>query len=272
MPKYVTINITDGFGNQMFKVACMLGYSERFGHIPVFLEEPNVSKDHADSVLKIQNFFSIPVRPELAKEPWMVLKEPHDHAFTYNTLPNIDGNVYLDGYFQSELYFPRQGLPTSVPCPQSIHTDFLSIDWSSVFFLHIRRGDYMHAANRHHQIDVGAYVRKAMREFSLEGKQCFVASDDIAWCQSALPTWFPSQSWIFCPSDLTDAETLFWMSLCGLGGICANSSFSWWGAFFVRLSAPEAKFCMPYPWGTKPLPEARDLYPSWVKKIDWSQP
>jgi hypothetical protein len=269
MTKYVTINISDGFGNQMFKVACLLGYAERFGHTPVFLEEPKISKDHSESLLKLQNFIAIPVKPELAKEQWTVLKEAHEHAFTYNAILEINGNVYLDGYFQSELYFPKQGLPTSVPSPPSIHTEFLNIDWSSVFFLHIRRGDYMHPANRHHQIDVETYVRKAMREFSRH--TCFVASDDIAWCNQVLPTWFPDQSWIICPAELSDAETLFWMSLCGLGGICANSSFSWWAAYFLRLSAPEATICMPYPWGTRPLPEARDLYPRWAKKIDWSQ-
>jgi hypothetical protein len=260
---YVTVKVSDGFGNQMFMVAAMLGYAERYGHQPVFLEEPTVSKDHSSSSLFIRDFFpQIPVRPDLRSQAWTVLREPAAAAMTFLDLPDISGNVYLQGYFQSERYFPRQGISTTPPVPLNPCAELFAQDWSRTFFLHIRRGDYLHAANQHHQIKVESYLRKSLLQYPTE-LTCFVVSDDIEWCQQTLPTWF-SRSFVFCPAT-TDSETLFWMSLCA-GGICANSSFSWWGAYFQKRGS---RVCMPTPWGTPPLPEARDLIPAWATSVSW---
>ncbi len=262
---YVTVKVSDGFGNQMFMVAAMLGYAERYGHQPVFLEEPRVSKDHSSSTLFLRDFFpQIPVRPDLQSHAWTVLREPAEAAMTYIDLPNISGNVCLQGYFQSERYFPRQGIPHTLPVPPNLCADSLfANDWSRTFFLHIRRGDYLHAANRHHQINVESYLRTCLPFYSSDFT-CFVVSDDIDWCEQTLPTWF-SRPFLFCPAGTTDSETLFWMSLCA-GGICANSTFSWWGAYFQKRGY---RVCMPTPWGTSPLPEARDLIPAWATPVGW---
>lgn len=266
---YVSVQVSDGFGNQMFKVAAMLGYAQRYGHQPVFCEEPLSSKDHPTTALSIRDIFPhIPVKSELTKETWTLLQEPPDAAMTYIEFPAIQGNVYMKGYFQSERYFPTLVIPISLPIlPHCI--ELFQNDWSSIFFLHIRRGDYLHPTNRHHTIDVFSYLQKSLAYFPAE-QTCFVVSDDISWCRETLPTWF-LRSWLFCPT-ITDAETFYWMTLCS-GGICANSSFSWWAAYFLKRGHPPSvsiRICMPRPWGQPPLPEARELISEWATPIQWN--
>ncbi len=252
----------------MFKIAAMLGYAQRFGHQPVFCEDPSVSKDHPESLLNVRAFFpEIPLLPDVQKEEWVVLHEPANGSMTYLELPNIPKNVLLKGYFQSERYFPKIGIPTCLPFFPSLTNELSQQDWSNLFFLHVRRGDYLHPLNQHHVIDVRSYYQKSLQHFS-ENQICFVVSDDIHWCKATLPTWF-QRRWLFCPEGLSDAETFFWMTLCR-GGICGNSSFSWWAAYFQKSRATNTCICMPYPWGGPAFPEARDLIPEWAIRVQWS--
>ena len=65
----------------------------------------------------------------------------------------------------------------------------------------------------------------------------FVFSDDIEWVKnqpffnppSATPPDQTTTPFVIIETD--EIETMAYMSLCRGGAICANSSFSWWGAF-----------------------------------------
>jgi hypothetical protein len=147
-------------------------------------------------------------------------------------------------------------------------------DWSRTVFLHVRRGDYLSPANQHHHVDLVGYYREALALvggfIGSKGRDgvCFVVSDDIEWCQRVLfdqirDAW--NGAWLWCPAELSDAETLYWTSMCARGGICANSTFSWWAAYFLwRQFGDAATLVMPRPWGKPPMPDRRDLYPAWA--------
>jgi hypothetical protein len=59
----------------------------------------------------------------------------------------------------------------------------------------------------------------------------------------------------------SDVESLYEMSLCLGGTICANSTFSWWGAWFAHENGA--------PWATFPSstgkgqPDPVEHYPEW---------
>jgi hypothetical protein len=271
---YVSVKISDGWGNQMFKVAAMLGYAEKHGHTPVFLGEPAVCREHGDSQLRIRDQFpEIAVVP-LETGPWTVLKEPADACFTHLDLPRLEGNVLLDGYFQSYKYLPSRPLPA--PTMTSAVIPLLAEDWTDSVFVHVRRGDFMHPLNAHHRIDLIAYIRKCLLEVK-QGAKLFVVSDDMPWCKQELPKLLSEErapkllgeerAWIWCPEKLSDRDTIALMSLCE-GGICANSTFSWWAAYFLMRAQDDAKVFMPSPWGFPPLPPARDIHPPWCKVVD----
>jgi hypothetical protein len=194
------------------------------------------------------------------------VKESWDSIFTYNPLPHSGGrNIKLEGYFQSDLYGPST-FPTP-PSPPALSAELIPHRWSNTFFLHVRRGDYLHPLNAHHAVDLTEYWRTCLREMPAECT-CFVVSDDMAWCRRELvgivgDCW--KGEWLWCPEGLSDVETFFWMRACGKGGICANSTFSWWAAWYLRRRmGSEATIYMPRIWGYPPLPTTRNLHPAWA--------
>ena len=80
---------------------------------------------------------------------------------------------------------------------------------------------------------------------------------------SILHEKFPKITFIKRPNDLEDWEELLYMSCCH-HHIIANSTFSWWGAFFN----PRQKIvCYPSKWfGKKVNHDTKDLFPeNWIK-------
>jgi hypothetical protein len=109
---YVTVVLGSGLGNRFFQVAAMLGYAERHGHTPVFVEAfigDNPSHPGPYGILDL--FPSIPILRESVE--WDTIKEVEE--FTYRPFPSRTGHVRLLGSFQSHLYFPT----SPVPCPSS---------------------------------------------------------------------------------------------------------------------------------------------------------
>jgi hypothetical protein len=249
----------------------MLGYAERTGRTAVFARKPDDSWEHKGSQLRITDWFpNIPVREDLASLNWCVIREQQENAFTYMPVPDFPGeHVFLEGFFQSEKYGPA--VLANPPSTLSLPAGLESQDWSKTFFFHVRRGDYLHPANAHHAVDLSDYYRQAFARMP-EGSQCFVVSDDMPWCRENLPTLLASEEaakhWCWCPEDATDVEAFAAMIRCELGGICANSTFSWWAAFFQRQrTVSQRAVYMPRVWGKPPLPEVRDLHPVWATVI-----
>jgi hypothetical protein len=258
----------------MFKIAAMLGYSERYGHVPVFVGEPEKSPDHLKSTIDVRSQFPHIAVIRADGTAWTVLKEPANACFSFIDLPFIDGNVFLDGYFQSPRYFGKSplALPPVNMAPMFENEALRSNEWRRTCFLHVRRGDYLHPANAHHRVDLSTYYRECVKLCMERGATtCFVASDDMEWCRGEL--MLPATIRIlFCPDDTTDCETIHWMSLCGGGAVCSNSTFSWWAAYYVHMQFPTAPVFMPQPWCRPPLPPASDLYPEWATIVDAQAP
>ncbi len=268
MPPFVAINPGSGLGNQLFMMAAALGYAERYGYEPVFWEEPKSSWEHKGSAFRIRAMFPtlrVLTEAERTQLPWLHMKAPHEAAMTYIPLPSPQSpaqNVLLEGYFQSDLYGPSQ-FPT-VPPPPLLKPEFVCHDWRRTFFFHVRRGDYLHLANAHHAMDLRAYWRTCLAEMPAD-LTCFVVSDDMAWCKENLGAFVGNREVLWCPADASDVETFFWMTACEAGGICANSTFSWWAAWYVRRRVGSAaRIYMPKVWGTYPLPPPTHLYPAWA--------
>jgi len=258
---YITVVLSDGLGNRCFQIAAMLGYAERHGHTPILVREhikPTTSHKNTEQIFSL--FPSIPVM-SMDTARWFLMTTKDEDALTYVDLPYVNDDILLRGYFQSERYFPRIRICPVLPTIESLPL-------SQSLFLHVRRGDYLSPYCRHHCVDLTAYWRRALDVFCADAF-VIVASDDIPWCERELPRLFGDRvlphQWIFL-RNTNELETLSVMAGCRHGGICANSTFSWWGAYFNTAGT----IVMPTPWGYPPLPPARDIYPERAIVLDAS--
>jgi Glycosyl transferase family 11 len=102
-------------------------------------------------------------------------------------------------------------------------------DYSNYAFLHVRHGDYLTKPDIHY-IQPVEYYKVAVDHLlqTTKVQKILVFSDDINWVKSE--PFFSSNIFEIYDSD-DELETLACMSKCTAGAICANSTFSWWGAF-----------------------------------------
>lgn len=253
---YVSVRLTDGLGNQFFQIAALLGYAEKHGHTPILVKawiQPNASHPGPKS---ISDFFPDLIVVENPQDGfWNVYQESANDSFTYVEIPYYDRHVKLQGYFQCEKYAPKV---FQIP---ALLKNYVWDGPTGAAFLHVRRGDYLNPYCAHHRVDLLMYYRRAL--MCVGDGPIIVCSDDIPWCKSVLPTLYSdlvsSRNWIFL-EGFSDYETLAIMTRCSRGAIAANSTFSWWGAYWG--SASRANMYFPDTWGYPPLPPARAIYPS----------
>lgn len=119
-------------------------------------------------------------------------------------------------------------------------------------FLHVRRGDYLKNPNFHYVQEIETYYKPALASLknSASPTTIYVLSDDINWINSQP---FFSENPIFKPLNIqNELEALALMASCTAGAICANSTFSWWGAF-LGAYANRSPVCVPSRWIGEPI-------------------
>ncbi len=197
-----------------------------------------------------------------------------ESGFTFD--PNIlraSGQVYLDGYWQSEKYFEDiqellRAEFTVKEQPQGANASMMERikQSSAAVSLHVRRGDYASdpGSNQYHGTCSPEYYQSAVSKLIALGIQphFFVFSDDIPWAQANLHLDYPA-SFVNQNGMSADHEDLRLMSTCR-HHIIANSSFSWWGAWLG--SHPDMVVIAPRKWFNEATHDTRDLIPaSWLQ-------
>jgi hypothetical protein len=159
-------------------------------------------------------------------------------------------DVSLAGYFQDWRYVTHDFLRELV---FSTATENRYEGIKEGIFLHIRGGDYVN--NPYHDLKLDAYYERAIAMFP--GAHFFVVTNDVDYAMSR-PFMSTLKHTLVIESEL---DTLYLMSQCA-GGICANSSFSWWGAFLN----PHRKIVMPNRWYPDPsIPTEGYYFPGVIK-------
>jgi hypothetical protein len=269
---YVSVRLTSGLGNRCFQVYAMLGYAERHGRIPVFVRAWIDPCSHPGSHTILDLFPEVLVVDEAPAGGWTDHVEHGGDTLTYVALPTYPSqvtlrgitsstrtlpcHVLLTGSFQSERYFPSR-----IVAPRLFST-LLPTTYVNTAFLHVRRGDYLSSFCQHHCVDLSDYYRKAVTLFP-DDTRLLICSDDLDWCREELPRRIPEVSWgrwLWADPAWSDAVTWAAMIACDAGGICANSTFSWFGG--VWNPSPSKRVIMPGTWGYAPMPVARDVFPA----------
>jgi len=149
-------------------------------------------------------------------------------GLTYKHI-NVNDNVVIDGYFQSEKYYLKH--------KQAI-IDLFKIDDVSLKYIqgkyghllnknscaiHVRRGNFL-KISWYNKLEMGNYYNKAIDIIGRD-KNFLIFSDDMVWCKNA----FKDINATFIEGE-KDYIDMYLISMCQ-DVITANSTFSWWGAY-----------------------------------------
>lgn len=268
---WVAGHLTGGLGNRLFQHAAAAGLAEKWNMSLVFYVPLSDPTNHGpfDSIFRL--FPKIQVLNE--KEESILIPEAPGCVFTYSPFPEEapeQKNFCVDGWRQTELYFPKSGLFPDFQSAlgQDLYKKHKVSNSESTWFIHVRLGDYLILP--HHQINIEDYYKKAIQYIPPESK-ILLFSDSFDRFEQHLQLMFKMLGRkVEIIKEENELVCLYTMSQCWGGAIVANSTFSWWGAYFARQSHPNPeKFKAIYPrcWG-KGLPPARDIVPSWGISID----
>lgn len=274
MSFWIAGHLTGGLGNRLFQHAAAMGLAEKWNRPLVFSLPHCGRQEHGpiDSIFRL--FPSVPIVVE--DEPFLALPEPNGNVFSYTPFQDspVAANILVDGFRQTEKYFPVQGVHVALEQviseerKQELFQRYFPEDGKGeTAFVHIRLGDYKILP--HHQIDIGNYIKEASKEFP-PNTRFLVFSDEASRYKDMLINLIHSVGHRpVLVEEADELETLYLMSQCWKGAIVANSTFSWWGAYFARQRCQSPKefiACYPAVWGAG-LPPARDIVPSWGNAI-----
>lgn len=220
----VTLSSCIGLGNRLFQVSFIYSYGKKYKKEFRYIE--NQHNPHS-SINYLQTTY--PFLKQITLDSPQIIKEEDHKCISYTDFPNVDKDTIFQGYFQCDKYFReyKKEIQNLFTFPEiSIQPSEKSI------FLHVRRGDYLYSPN--HYIDLTLYYLKCLQFVKKEKGDfdLYIVSDDIGYCKKELSKLFNKLlSNVVYVENLNELETMSLMRSCKLGGICANSSFSWWGGY-----------------------------------------
>ena len=203
------------------------------------------------------------------KQSYFKSQQKEDYEGHGDRFWRIKDNTYMEGYFQSHLFFKEINeiicnefqLKTPLSKQGLYWKEKISASSQSVS-VHIRGGDYLTNSSF---ITLGKSYYEIARKIIDERRKkatYFIFSNDMAWAKSI----FPASDAVFFIENTISAkpyEDLYLMSLCN-DNIIANSTFSWWAAY-LNMS-PQKIVITPKEYFSTVDTDESFLYPSdWIR-------
>lgn len=282
----ITCNLMGGLGNQIFQIFATISYAINNRKQFKFLKVDSLGGGSSTLRYTFWNsFFSRLNKPFLTDNivvlPNNVIKEKE---FRFNELPNYGNNnqenYMLSGYFQSYKYFENyyDMVCRLIGLQNMKDTLILKLDLSNnllgnTISMHFRIGDYKKIQELHpiltknYYFNALNYIKTKSNNNTNYNILYFCEEQDIDEVTNIinyLKDIFTSYKFARGEKELEDWEQMLLMSCCN-HNIIANSSFSWWGAYF---NSNENKIvCYPSIWfGPSSNHDTTDLCPP-----NWSE-
>lgn len=264
----VTCILYGGLGNQLFQIFATISYSIKHNIDFQFKYNQNLGKRQTYWHSLLSTIIDHTTTDPVVSTQ---IVNQGSHGFVNLDAPLPNQNVQLNGYFQSYLFFDDH-LKTilkmiNVEKPQDRIKQQIPQNCVS---LHFRRGDYKGLQECHPILDIQYYVNAltyiSIMDESIANVHYYCEEEDIDEIEKVVENLKKEfRKFIFVRHlEETDWEEMLSMSCCK-HNIIANSSFSWWGAYFN--TNPNKIVCYPSVWFGPLISENTDsMFPeNWIK-------
>lgn len=293
--RIITCNIMGGLGNQLFQIATTIAYAIRTKCVFVFPYSIEVFKNRFSywhSFLSSLRSFTTE-NPKFGRTNMdlQYLAKYPERAFHFTPIPGFDRSVFLQGYFQSYLYFEKEKdaffqyirLREQQEKIRAFYSDYFPENVITIS-MHFRIGDYQFLPEYHpilpfsyYQNALDSVVSKVSDSSIYNNKPIHILyfcekEDHEKVLQNILESLVYDReriTLVHVEDQMEDWQQMLMMSLCD-HHIIANSTFSWWGAYFHAYRVPMEDPMILYPslWFGPALQEKNvsDLFPkNWIK-------
>ena len=277
MRPLLTGELMGGLGNQLFQIATAYAYARKYDMELIFPENWNTAAERPPIwrtyFYKSESPFQLMPREQFQHTNWYRISES---GFAYRPLaspPKGFPFYKLFGYFQSSLYFAeyadeiRNLFEPSSDVKKKARAALQELgitDTSGWIAAHVRRGDYLNAAD-YHVVTTPAYFKGARDEIesTLGGKRGVVwITEDVDWVYK---TCFREGDKVIHNDSITDFVTLSLFQHI----IMSNSSFSWWAVWLNSGKHTNRQICCPSHWfGPRGPKDTETIYEEGWKRID----
>lgn len=278
----IYIEIMGGLGNQLFQIFCGIAYS---------FENKVPFKIHAIKIDAVSPLDYISKRPTYwdnflknlskftyEKQPFLAYSYMESVYFKFDKIPFIAQDFKLRGYYQSYKYFDTQyanicrliNLDNQIVEIYEKNKSLFSL-YKKPISLHFRIGDYVKNQTMHPILDSNYYIncinylKSKLDNFEenyyllIFGEPC--DNEKITHTIENIKNIYNIEI-VICNYEIPDYEQLLLMSLCS-HNIIANSTFSWWGAYFNNNF--NKIVCYPNIWSGA-TNDVKDLFPKdWIE-------
>jgi len=276
----ITCNLMGGLGNQIFQIFATISYAIKSKNQFKFLNVDSLGGGSTIVRNTFWNSFFNRLRfclVETIPQPIRVIREKD---FTFNELPiyeMLDRDVLIFGYFQSYKYFHENyqiicrmigldKMKDEVLKKMNLNDEYLK----NCVSIHFRLGDYKKIQEYHPLATYKYYMNSLnfIKNTNIPYNIIYFCEDkdinDVSETINKLEKEFTNYKFIRADNSLEDWEQMLLMSCCH-HNIIANSSFSWWAAYFNSWS--DKIICYPSLWfGPTTNHNIKDLCPlKWHK-------
>lgn len=287
----VTIHLMGGLGNQLFQIFTCISYSIQHG-LRILLPYSDAlttgitRPTYWNTLLKTIKHFSNYNNKEYSIKRLSSFSTFNEPGFKFSSIPLFDvANLRLFGYFQSPKYFQEH---YNTICElMNLHNQIVSVkNRFSHYFqenkrtisMHFRLDDYKTIQDYHPLMPV-QYYNSALSHILISRQTGFdhnilyfcqeSDNDDVTKMINHIKLGKSDINFIKVDDTISDWEQLLLMANCD-SNIIANSTFSWWGAFFNQNA--KKMVCYPNVWfgqNPKAPQNVSDLFPDDWQKIIW---
>ena len=284
----ITCKIQGGLGNQLFQIFAVMSYAFKHNWQFVFPYSDTLPGHEGPRYTAWNSFLKELKQYTSANEIFKEIGSKMDQFplyiepyFHFKELPTIANYNFLkiDGYFQSYLYFQesynkiKQIIRISEQQIEVYNENKSLFDSQYTISMHFRLGDYKKLQHCHPLMPY-KYYYNAIKHILSNIKDTTIQvlyfceekdNDLVLPIIKKLSLKFESVLFTKAPDKIPDWKQMLLMSCCD-SHIIANSSFSWWGAYFNEKTNKHV--CYPELWFGPRLANKnlKDLFPpSWNK-------